>query len=144
MYLTVSLALQLAKLSGFSPIITTASPKNTELLQGLGATHVLDRNLSTDDLVSTVKKIASGPVPLVVDTVSNETTQATGYEVLAGGGVLSLTLPAQIPQEKRVADKPIYEVLANIYFPEHQALGVGFYSHLTQYLASGDIKVCHT
>lgn len=35
--------IQFAKLSGFSPIITTASPRHIAHLQALGATHVIDR-----------------------------------------------------------------------------------------------------
>ena len=136
--------MQLASLSGFSPIITTASPKNTDFLKSLGASHVLDRSLSVDDLVSAVKKITREPVSSVIDTIAAQATQTAGYEILASGGVLSLTQPAQIPQEKRVTDKSIYEIFASIYFPENQALGVGFYNHLTQYLESGDIKVCPT
>ena len=38
--------IQFAKLSGFSPIITTASPRHTARLQALGATHVVDRALA--------------------------------------------------------------------------------------------------
>jgi NADPH:quinone reductase-like Zn-dependent oxidoreductase len=44
-------AIQLAKLSGFSPIITTSSKKHTDFLKSLGATHVVDRasiNLASD------------------------------------------------------------------------------------------------
>ncbi|HEV7737525.1 MAG TPA: hypothetical protein VGO47_09170, partial [Chlamydiales bacterium] len=39
----VSSAIQLAKLSGFSPIATTASTHHTDYLKSLGATHVIDR-----------------------------------------------------------------------------------------------------
>ena len=41
----MTLAIQLAKLSGVSPIIITASLKSAELLKSYGATHVLDRSL---------------------------------------------------------------------------------------------------
>ncbi|KAG6811821.1 hypothetical protein H0H92_005680 [Tricholoma furcatifolium] len=39
--------LQLAKLSGFSPIVTTASLSNAKYLKSLGATHVIDRTIAT-------------------------------------------------------------------------------------------------
>lgn len=133
--------MQFAKLSGFSPIITAASTANAEYLQSLGATHVVDRNLSTAELVSEVKKITSEPVSIVVDTIGVQDTQTTGYEILALGGVLSSTQPAQIPEEKRVDDKKIVGIFANVYFEQNHALSVGFYDKLAGYLASGEIKV---
>jgi len=48
------IVLQLAKISGFSPIITTASLTNEISLQQLGATHVLSRDLSTPFLDSNI------------------------------------------------------------------------------------------
>ena len=45
-------AIQLAKLSGFSPIIVTASLHHAEHLEALGATHVIDRNVSGAALAS--------------------------------------------------------------------------------------------
>ncbi|KAJ3539684.1 hypothetical protein NMY22_g4629 [Coprinellus aureogranulatus] len=53
--------LQMAKLSGFSYIVTTASPHNAEYVKSLGATHVLDRRLSVDALLEELKKIDGLP-----------------------------------------------------------------------------------
>ena len=58
-YSSYDAVIQLAKLSGFSPIITTASLKNTDFLKSLGATHVIDRNA---DLPSSVKAITSDSI----------------------------------------------------------------------------------
>ena len=51
------LAVQLAKLSGFLPIITTASLKHAESLKCLGATHVIDRNICYSALASEIASI---------------------------------------------------------------------------------------
>ena len=51
-------AIQMAKLQGFSPILTTSSPRHEAFLRTLGATHVIDRNLSTDNILAEIKKLA--------------------------------------------------------------------------------------
>ena len=53
---TISTVIQLSKLSGFNPIITTASLHNTDALKEIGATHVLDRNLPSDALFAEIKR----------------------------------------------------------------------------------------
>ena len=42
------IVIQLARLSGFSPIIVTASLSNEEYLKGLGATHVINYKKTPD------------------------------------------------------------------------------------------------
>jgi len=95
-------AIQLAKISGFSPIITTASLKNAEHLKSIGATAVLDRNLSTAELANEIAKITTTPIKAVFDTVSSDSTQQTGIDILAPGGSLVVVLPptARVPQGK--------------------------------------------
>ncbi|KAF8150175.1 chaperonin 10-like protein [Crassisporium funariophilum] len=100
--------LQLAKLSGFSPIITTASSKNSEYVKSLGATHVFDRNISASSLSSEISKITSAPITAVLDTISGEDTQQLGYDILASGGQLGVVLP---PSAKTVKDKTIVNIV---------------------------------
>ncbi|KJA22850.1 hypothetical protein HYPSUDRAFT_215583 [Hypholoma sublateritium FD-334 SS-4] len=91
------MALQLARISGFSPIITTASLKNTDWLKSLGATDVLDRNLSQADLIKEVKKLTNEKsVPYVYDAISSNETQKVGLELLSDGGKLAVVMPALI------------------------------------------------
>ena len=83
-------------MSGFSPIITTASPKHTEYLKTIGATHVLDRNLPVQNLSQKVAEIAKVPVLHVFDAVSLPDTQALGLRLLASGGQLAVVLPPAV------------------------------------------------
>ena len=53
--------IQFAKLSGFSPIITTASKHNETYLKSLGATHVIDRSIPLSELPQAVKAITDKP-----------------------------------------------------------------------------------
>ncbi|KAG6840149.1 hypothetical protein C0991_008586, partial [Blastosporella zonata] len=130
-------AIQFGKLSGFSPIFTTASTKHESFLKSLGATHVLDRNLSTPALDAEIRKITSSPIEVVYDAVSLPDTQATGYSLLADGGRLILVLP---PAIEAVEGKGIFSVLGLWTFPYSKDLGAEFYRNLTRLLETGDVK----
>ncbi|KAH9939852.1 GroES-like protein [Amylocystis lapponica] len=132
--------IQLAKLSGFSPIIATASLHNTPLLTSLGATHVLDRNLSADALRAEAAKITSAPIQTVYDAIGDADTQLTAYSLLAPGGTLVIVQGDAIPAEKKSADKLVKNVFGNVNVPANRAVGVGLYSKLTTLLDEGDLK----
>jgi len=87
------LVIQLAKISGFSPIITTASIKHTKALKGFGADAVLSRDLSTDELKQEILKHTTKPITLIYDAVSLDSTQRTAVDLLAPNGALVTTLP---------------------------------------------------
>jgi NADPH:quinone reductase-like Zn-dependent oxidoreductase len=77
-------AIQLARLSGFTRIITNASPANHAMLRELGAHVVLDRSQSgAEDF-----KVATNGLPLafVFDAISAKTTQILGVQVLQTTG----------------------------------------------------------
>ncbi|KAG6835562.1 hypothetical protein H0H93_016997 [Arthromyces matolae] len=150
-------ALQLAKLSGFSPIITTASPKHSDHLKTLGATHILDRRLSTESLSAEIHKItragpggpSSNPNPInfVFDSVSSPTTQQTGLNLLIEGGTLVLVLPSSLKGEPswdvnhvEVDGKQVYTTLGIWTFPNTKDLGEAFYRSLEGLLERGDVK----
>jgi len=79
-------AIQLAKISGFSPIFTTASSKHVEALTALGATHILDRSLTSAQVSAEVAKVTKEPINYVYDTISSESTQRLALDILAPGG----------------------------------------------------------
>ncbi|KAF9812245.1 hypothetical protein IEO21_06285 [Rhodonia placenta] len=132
--------IQVARLSGFSPIITTASPHNAAYLQGLGATHVLDRALSGDALRAAVKQITSAPIEVVFDAVSGADTQNVGYELLAPDGTMVIVLANAVPEAKQTRDRKIQSVFANVNVPQNRALGRSLYAQLTGLLETGAIK----
>ncbi|PSR72330.1 hypothetical protein PHLCEN_2v11778 [Hermanssonia centrifuga] len=133
--------IQVAKLSGFSPIITTASAHNEAYLKSLGATHVLDRNaIPLSSLSSAVKEIIQEPIKLVYDAISDADTQNTSYAILAPGGKIVLVLPVAIDESKRTEDKEIVNVFGNVHVPAQRAVGVSLYKNLTTLLEAGDIK----
>ncbi|KAH9921178.1 GroES-like protein [Epithele typhae] len=85
------MAIQLARMQGFSPIITTSSPKHTEHLQSLGATHVLDRALSEADALAAIRTITGNAgVPFAYDAIGAPQTTRVCYAALADGGAAAL------------------------------------------------------
>ncbi|KAI9000500.1 GroES-like protein [Trametes punicea] len=136
-------AIQVAKLAGFNPIITTASPRNIALLTSLGATHVLDRSLPAEDILLKLPGLTGGkPLEFVYDAISLPETMPLAYQALAPGGALVIVLPDVIPAElKKEGDgKRIAYVFGNVHTPENRACGVEMYKRLTGWLAKGIIK----
>ncbi|KAI0655761.1 GroES-like protein [Cubamyces menziesii] len=135
-------AIQMAKLSGFSPIITTASLHNEPLLRSLGASHVLDRSLAPPETKRELAKLTEGkPIEFVYDAISLEDTEALAYDVLASGGVLVLVLPDVIPAElkKEGDNKTVVQAYGNVHPPQNRQVGVDLYARLTEWLQTGKL-----
>ncbi|KAL5486254.1 hypothetical protein ACEPAI_7300 [Sanghuangporus weigelae] len=132
--------IQLAKLSGFSPIITTASLHNADLLKSIGATLVIDRNkdVSTD----TKKVLNDVPLELIYDAASRQ--EQDSWRLLAPGGILIIASLFQVDKEsEKYKDKAVINsFFGEVNSPEHRQFGVSLYSKLTNLLESGAIKPC--
>ena len=132
-------AIQLAHLSGFSPIITTANPNNTEWLKSLGATVVLNRSLSHDDLIEEVKKLTNGKLLHVYDAISSDETQKLGLDLLADGGKVAVVTPPVITSTDT---KTVIHVFGSVRAPYNIALLEPLYhDHLYGLVEQGFIKV---
>jgi NADPH:quinone reductase-like Zn-dependent oxidoreductase len=140
--LTEFIAIQFARLSGFSPIITTASLYNSELLSSLGATHVLDRRLSAAALKHAIAKITSTPITLAFDAVSLPDTQQAAHDILTAGGILIIVTEPTI--EDKSDDKEVRLVWGSFHPISNHDMGKRFMPVLTQWLADGTIKVSRT
>ncbi|OCH89713.1 GroES-like protein [Obba rivulosa] len=135
--------IQLAKLSGFSPIIATASLKNTPLLKSLGATHVLDRNLSSDALLAEVSRITAGaPVEVIYDVAALSRTQTVALDILALGGTLVMPMPEPTDVAKRpeALGKRVVGVIGSVNNPDRRKTGRSLYAKISALLESGEIK----
>ncbi|KAF5342139.1 hypothetical protein D9611_002033 [Ephemerocybe angulata] len=132
--------IQLAKLSGFSPIITTSSLKHEEFLKSLGATHVLDRNAPLT--AETIKAITDLPVRGVLDAISTAETQKVGFELLASGGGIATVQQPQPDLEERASNenKKFAWVIGAKTLPHNVQLLRDVYSQFTELLVKGDIK----
>ncbi|KAH9925013.1 GroES-like protein [Epithele typhae] len=133
-------ALQMARLAQFSPIVTTASPRNAAHLRTLGATHVLDRALAPAAALAALAQATAGAPPaLVYDAISSPETQALGYAALAPGSALVVTLPDRVPAELKAADRSVVGVFGNVHAPQNRAVGVEMYRRLPGWLESGEL-----
>lgn len=134
-------AIQFARLSGFYPIITTASPKNTDFLKSLGATHVIDRNIPLSDLPDIVKNITEQPIDLIYAAVSPADIQQAAYDMLANDGTLIIVLNPTIDESKRLPSKYIADTFGNPYFPDRRQLSAELWRRIPALFESGDLKV---
>lgn len=129
-------------MSGFSPIITTASKRNETYLKSLGATHVIDRVTQPADLPKLVKEITSEPVKVVYDAVPTAETQSVVYtDILASGGKVMLFLPLQMDKSKLTDDKEVAHVFGSPRLPEQREIGLSLYRKVPELLAAGELKV---
>ncbi|EKM58627.1 uncharacterized protein PHACADRAFT_207436 [Phanerochaete carnosa HHB-10118-sp] len=133
-------AIQFAKLSGFSPIITIGSLRNEAYLKSLGVTHVIDRAAPLSALPAAVKAITSKPVKVAYDAISELETQNAAYDVLAPGGKLIIVLTGAVGKDKITSEKEISNVHAWVHTPDQREVSKILYANLTGLLESGAIK----
>ena len=138
-----SIVIQFMKLSGFSPIITTASVHNTAFVQSFGATHIVDRTLPRATIVETIRRFAGGLVDLVYDAVSVVETQELGYEIVSTGGSLIILVPEEIDRRK-ISSKNVNVIIAAGFFavPENGEIGAQFTIEFERLLRDRILKVC--
>jgi NADPH:quinone reductase-like Zn-dependent oxidoreductase len=128
---------QLAKLSGFSPIIATASPANFALLKSLGATHVVDRT-RVGALGAEVARITKEPVEYAVDTWSDATSQRALHALLVPRGRMAILETKEVEEED---GKTVSHVLGVVHVEANRKLGVSLFGALERMLAEGTIRV---
>lgn len=137
----------MAKISGFSPIIATASENNFAQIKSVGATHPLSRNLSPAELSASITKIVNGiPIEVVYDAISIPDTQQLGWDILAKGGSLVIVLGDQINKgsEAEAKEKHVANVAANVNLPQNIEFGLKLYGSISGWLESGAIQVCRS
>ncbi|VDC00280.1 unnamed protein product [Peniophora sp. CBMAI 1063] len=139
-------AIQLAKLGGFSIIVTTASKHNEEYCKSAGATHVLDyHDVPYPELPATVKKIAGDlPITYIYDAATTPESQKAGWDVLApGGAIVVVNVPSKdigAPGKDDEKGRRAVWVYGGSNEPDHQEFGTGMYAALTEMLEKGELK----
>ncbi|KAL5525549.1 hypothetical protein ACEPAG_6885 [Sanghuangporus baumii] len=132
-------AIQLAKLSGFSSIIATASLHNADLLKSIGATHVIDRK--SPDVSAEIRKVLnSAPLEFLLDVVSR--AEQESWSLVAPGGTLISIKHVEIDKNsEKYKDKTfINTIFGSAHIPGLREMGVSLYSKLTGLLQRGTIK----
>ena len=134
-------AIQLARLSGFSFIIATASLHNTEYLKSFGATHIIDRHVSVEALPAELSKIDGLPkVQFAYDAYGRpDSSLALAFaSVVPGGKVVSLNPIVKVdpPDGKTLA-----AFTAGKEDPSNRPHLIKFWSEATRLLESGEVRV---
>lgn len=89
-------AIQFAKLGGFR-VITTASPKNFDLVKGLGADEVFDYR--DESVVEKIRATTGNALDIAVDTVSEGKTPEHVVGAIGDkGGSVAIILPYESPR----------------------------------------------
>ncbi|KAI0324000.1 GroES-like protein [Cubamyces sp. BRFM 1775] len=139
-------AIQLARLAGHSPIITTASLHNTELLKSLGATHVIDRFRSNESILAELPKLTDGkPIEYSFLTIPfDQDACRLARDALAPGGALATVSPSPTFLPEDVANpgagKRIGYVFGSVRLPHTREISIAMFKHLTPWLAEGLLK----
>ncbi|RDX49053.1 GroES-like protein [Lentinus brumalis] len=132
--------IQLARLSGFSSIIATASPQHTDFLKGLGATHVVDRNLPSETLQAESTRLGGGLFDLVYDAISTQDTMPIGYALTAPSGDFVVVSPPVGLGGEGDPKKKVHMARGLLALPGNEAIGADLLSALPTLLETGDIK----
>lgn len=134
-------AIQLAKLSGFGPIVTTSSLKHESFLKSLGATHVMDRKVPPTK--ANVEAISGVSMQLAFDAIASSQTQSDALNVLGSGGEVVAVGPIEDATKERAAAQQtdVLFTLGMKTLPSHVGLLRELWSQARRLLETGDIKV---
>jgi hypothetical protein len=147
----------LAKLSGFSPIITTSSLKHIKRLRDLGAAHIIDRNASPvsvrEQIVHILQVPTSPPtssssaaesesdpgvLEYIFDAILAPDTQSIAFDLLLPGGSLGLDLPPRVPTDQ---GKYVGAAGGHADLPRNRTCVKSVYDEFTRWLEDGLFKV---
>lgn len=102
---TGKFALQLAKLAGIGQVIAIASKSNESQLKSLGATHVIDRHQSLDEIDKEVRAIVGDDLTMVYDCIGGANGgQTLGAKLLSNSkrGMLAVLVLAGTVDESNM------------------------------------------
>ena len=136
-------AIQFLRLSGFAPIVTTASPQHAAYLTSLGATDVLDRTLAPAALCAealTILPKTDVGFPLVFDAVSLPETVPLAYKLASNCADVIVVSPTTATPEEGEQVK-VHMARGMLSIPTNAEVGRELLSSLPELLARGDIKV---
>ncbi|KAJ3558339.1 hypothetical protein NP233_g11527 [Leucocoprinus birnbaumii] len=131
-------AIGLAKGSGFSQIITTASLKHTEKLKALGATHVVDRTIPLSQIATVINQITGAGIKYIFDCISEPETQKAAYDILSPGGRLGIVLPSHVPMDTK--EKVVSFTMGYPDVPTNRKCSQGMYTGVAALIEEGLVK----
>ncbi|KAI9433179.1 dehydrogenase [Lactarius indigo] len=137
--------IQFAKLGGLR-VITTASPKNFDLVKGLGADEVFDYR--DESIVENIRAATNNALDIAVDTISDGKTPVQVAGAIGDkGGRVAIILPYESPRpDVKVRFSMAPDLLKSVRssyrlaFTNTESNGKWYVDLLTKALATGKIK----
>lgn len=139
-------AIGFARMCGFEQIITVAARKTANQLQDLGATHVIDRHASRDDIVRQVREIVGDRLVYALDTVNVGPEQEIGLAALSDSkrGCLITLNPVNetSPEPTFIGNKTAgYERRLTFGFSAlYPEVSTSFWQHIPTWIMAGYIR----
>lgn len=133
---------QFAALAGIGRIVVVGGDE-TEL-KSYGATHVVDRHGSPDEVVARIREIVGDDLLYAYDAINPPETQFIGINALSSTkkGKFTRLLPTGPVDESKIHPKKEGYELLNVFGSSHLKPEVSkpFWENLPQYLVDGKIK----
>jgi hypothetical protein len=117
-------AIQFAKLGGLR-VLTTASPKNFNLIRGLGADEVFDYR--DEKVVEKIRAATGNALDIAFDTISEgKTVEQVVGAIGDKGGKVAIILPYESPRpDVKVVFSMLFDLLKRVRFvPSHFSCGI--------------------
>ncbi|KAI0070947.1 GroES-like protein [Panus rudis PR-1116 ss-1] len=144
-------AIQLAHLAGYK-VVSTASPKNFELVKSLGADAVFD--YKDPDVVSKIKEVTKDSITKGLETIGTEQSQSISLRSFSSAPgklvtILSPTNAASVAPHVQLQPTLIYTALGRAFdfvsrqfpvVPEDRAHMVSFLKKVPQLVKDGAVK----
>ena len=133
---------QLASLAGIGRIVVVGGDEIE--LKSYGATHVLDRHGTPDEVLARIREIVGDELIYAYDAINPPATQTIGINALSSTkkGKFARLLPLGPVDESQVHKKKAGYKLINVFGSSHSQPGVSkpFWDRLPQYLVEKKIR----
>lgn len=142
---TGKFAIEFCRLAGMGKIITIASKNSEKQLKELGATHVIDRTLSDDEVEDAVRAITGDTLTMALDVFNRNDRQTLGARFLSTaqkGLLVSIINPGNVDESQfRAPKKAGYERRFVACAPKaYKDVSVPFWENLVSWVEGGDLK----
>ena len=131
---------QFASLAGIGKIIVVAGASNSALLKSYGATHIIDRHASNEEIKSQIHAITGDDLMYVLDNINREHT--FGVSLLSSNkyGKMATLLRGTV-DAANIGEKKAGYSIGHIFGDSHSnELGPMFWKELPAWIESGKVK----
>jgi NADPH2:quinone reductase len=134
------LEVQFASLVGIGKIIAVAGISNAGELEWYGATDVIDRHASNEEIKSQIQKITGDDLVYVIDTINTDHTLAVSLLSSTKFGKAATLLRGNV-DVKKIGEKKAGYRISGIFADSHSlGFGPAFWKELPVWVEQGNIR----